>query len=102
MKKLHIREKTPGLEGKKWVSKIIGTLFPPATPWIRSVRGKPEIDENDLFTIEELQMTAKSLKDDTAPGPDGIPNIIIKQVVRVYPQIMLRAFNACLREGKFW
>ena len=37
-----------------------------------------------------------------APGIDGMPNEILKEVVAVYPEILQEAFNSCPREGKFF
>ena len=36
------------------------------------------------------------------PGIDGVPNDILKEVIGVYPEILLEAFNSCLREGRFF
>ena len=36
------------------------------------------------------------------PGIDGVPNEIIKEVIAAYPEILLEAFNSCLREGSFF
>ena len=45
---------------------------------------------------------SRRLKANTAPGIDGIPNAIVKEVIAVYPEILLEAFNSCLREGGFF
>ena len=42
------------------------------------------------------------LKAHTAPGIDGVLNEILKEVIVVYPEILLEAFNSCLREEKFF
>ena len=33
---------------------------------------------------------------------DGVPNEILKEVIGAYPEILLKAFNSCLREGRFF
>ena len=38
----------------------------------------------------------------TAPGIDGVRNEILKEVIRAHPEILLEAFNSCLREGRFF
>ena len=36
----------------------------------------------------------------TAPGIDGVPNEILKEVIAAYPEILLETFNSCLRERR--
>ena len=31
-----------------------------------------------------------------------MPNEILKEVIGVYPEILLEVFHSCLREGKFF
>ena len=33
---------------------------------------------------------------------DGVPNEILKEVIGAYPEILLEAFNSCLREGRIF
>ena len=54
-----------------------------------------------LFTLEELKRAGGRLKANTAPWIDGLPNEILKEVIGVYPEILLEVFNSCLREGRF-
>ena len=56
----------------------------------------------ELFTLEELRRAGGRLKANTAPGIDGVPNEILKEVIGAYPEILLGAFNSCLREGRFF
>ena len=35
----------------------------------------------ELFTLEELKRAGGSLKANTAPGIDGVPNEILKEVI---------------------
>ena len=44
----------------------------------------------------------EGLKANTAPGIDGVQNEILKEVIGAYPEILLEAFNSCLREGRFF
>lgn len=53
------------------------------------------------FTVDELQKAAGRLKDNKAPGPDGIPAEVIKEISRKRPEMMLSMYNKCLREGLF-
>ncbi|CAB0039258.1 unnamed protein product [Trichogramma brassicae] len=53
------------------------------------------------ITLEELQRLCRSIKDHTAPGPDGVPNSAIKIAIAKHPDIFLQVFMACLRTGVF-
>ena len=44
----------------------------------------------------------EGIKANTAPGNDRVPNEILKEVIKAYPEILLDAFNSCLREGRFF
>ena len=55
-----------------------------------------------LFTLEELKRAGGRLKANTAPGINGLPNEILKEVIRAHPEILLEVFNSCLREGRFF
>ena len=56
----------------------------------------------ELFTLEELKRADGRLKANTAPGIDGVPNEILKEVIGAYPETLLEAFNSCLRKGRFF
>ena len=56
-------------------------------------------ETSSLF--KELQEEAKKLKSHKAPGPDRIPNEILKIVVKKCPTLLLDTFNDCLRQGIF-
>ena len=60
------------------------------------------VRREELFTLEELKGAGERLKANTAPGLDGVPNEILKKMIRAYPEILLEAFNSCLWEGKFF
>ena len=54
------------------------------------------------LTLEELKRAGGRLKANTAPGIDGMPNKILKEVIGAYLEILLEAFSSCLREGRFF
>ena len=60
------------------------------------------IRSEELFTLEELKRVGGRLKANTAPGIDELSNEILKEVIGVYPEILLEVFNSCLREGRFF
>lgn len=81
------------------VSNIVATLFP-SHPVRSDDISYGEVD-TILFTEQELQSAATTLKNKKAPGPDNIPAEVIKAIAHRRPQPLLRMYNACLREGIF-
>ena len=59
------------------------------------------VRREELFILEELKRAGGRLKENTAPGIDGLPNEVLKEVIGAYPEILLEVFNSCLREGRF-
>lgn len=55
---------------------------------------KPQ--ETKPFTLNELNQTTKKLKNNGAPGPDGIHNKMIKEASTKFKAIILNLFNATL------
>jgi len=49
----------------------------------------------------ELQNAANSLKTKIAPGPDGIPNEIVKSIAKINPEALIKVYNTCLKNGTF-
>ena len=60
------------------------------------------VRREELFTLEELKRAGGRLKAKKAPGIDGLPNEIFKEVIGAYPEIVLEVFNSCLRERRFF
>ena len=60
------------------------------------------VRREELFTFEELKRAGGRLKANTALAIDGLPNEILKEVIGVYPEILLEFLNSCLREGRFF
>ena len=78
------------------------SLFPHAEPFQRQDRSSCVVWREELFTLEELKRAGGRLKANTVPGIDGVPNEILKEVIGVYPEILLESFNSCLPEGRFF
>lgn len=53
------------------------------------------------FSLRELEDERKKLKLGRAPGPDSIPNEIVKLILEGFPELWIRIFNKCLAEGVF-
>ena len=101
------RRKTPGLDYADRVKYIVRSIFPHVLlPFLlsfqRQERSSCVVRREALFTLEELKRMGRRLNVNTAPGIDGVPNEIPKEVIGAYPEIFLEAFNSCLREGRFF
>ena len=59
------------------------------------------VQREELFTLEGLKRAGGRLKENTAPGINGVPNEILKEVIGAYPETLLEAFNSCLWERRF-
>ncbi|XP_053960468.1 uncharacterized protein LOC128864739 [Anastrepha ludens] len=96
LNKLGARQRPPELS-EATMENIVNTLFP--THDLRADR--EYIEENDLppsFTVEELKAAAATLKNNKAPGPDGIPSEVLKVIANERPQVLLNMYNVCLCE----
>ncbi|KAF0735570.1 Reverse transcriptase domain-containing protein [Aphis craccivora] len=49
----------------------------------------------------ELTMAARSLRLNTSPGPDGIPNEVLKAIVALNPDLLIDVYNTYLCSGVF-
>lgn len=81
------------------MDRIVTTLFP-----IHPIREEDDfghVGEFQLFTLDELDGAVRQMKDRKAPGPDGIPNEVLKLVFQLCPHVLLTVFNACLKVGVF-
>ena len=101
-KRLVTRRKIPGLDNADRVKYILRSLFPHVESFRRYVRSSCMVRREELFTLEELTRAGGRLKANTAPGIDGVPNEILNEVIGAYPEILLEAFNSCLRERRFF
>ncbi|CAB0039424.1 unnamed protein product [Trichogramma brassicae] len=52
-------------------------------------------------TLKELKGAQTSIKEQSAPGPDGIPNSALKIAVAARPDIFLQVYTKCLETGVF-
>ncbi|CAB0027969.1 unnamed protein product [Trichogramma brassicae] len=52
-------------------------------------------------TLEELKGAQSRIKERSAPGPDGVPNLALKLAVSARPDIFLRVYTTCLETGVF-
>lgn len=54
-----------------------------------------------VFTTEEVAMAVAKLSSGKAPGPDLVPNELVRLAFKKFPAIFVDCFNACLVKGDF-
>jgi len=95
-KKLMGRRPIPGIHLPSRLMSIVDTLFPPVPkitlPTTPAGTGFPELTSGEVIDAGQRIPTGR------APGPDGVPNLVIKQILTIKPKILRDMFNACLRE----
>ena len=101
-KRLGTRRKTPGLDECDRVKYIVRSLFPHIEPFQRQDRSSCVVRREELFTLEKLKRESGRLNAKTAPGIDGVPNEIFKEVIGAYPENFPEVFNSSLREGRLF
>lgn len=99
MGKFCSKNATPVMNGDK-MTRIVRSLFPEHDDLMEELTLVEDIDI-PLFTKEELITAVSKLKPGKAPGPDGIPSEVIKEIAYKCPELLLKTFNKCLVEGTF-
>ncbi|GFV75567.1 uncharacterized protein TNCV_2240161 [Trichonephila clavipes] len=59
------------------------------------------VTDDPPFTIHEINAVINKLKLKKAPGPDSIPNEVVKKLHEMYPDLFLTVLNSCLRLKTF-
>lgn len=99
-KKLIGRRQIPGLKTPGRMEYIVDTLFPRRqAPIYQQIQ--LQVPESCLFSLGELREAGLKLPRGRAPGPDGVPDAILRKIVMMRPQLLLPTFNACLRTCRF-
>lgn len=83
---------------------IVEELFPvhDLFTWpVTTQNGGAQSEDDDDIAMEELLEAARGLKSNSAPGPDGIPNVAVKVAVKTNPKVFLGTLNRCLEMGEF-
>ena len=80
---------------------IVSGLFPqheavtwPTTPYEQE-------DEELPVTTEEIVSAVSKFKTNKAPGPDGIPNVVLKAIAQLNPEMLRSTMQKCMEEGRF-
>lgn len=102
MKKLARRKPLPGLEIPGRLELIVDTLFPhrPVTERTINTVCSDEFQKT-RFTEADLKAAARNLPNGKAPGPDGIPNEVLRMAVKMHPTYFAALFNCCIRYAYF-
>lgn len=98
-RKLIGKRSIPGLSLPGRQQEIVYGLFP--TRRFVEWHLPPETDSIKLVTENELVELANALHPGKAPGPDSIPDMIVKAVILKRPVEVANVFNKCLRNGCF-
>lgn len=100
-KRLGASKPIPRLREERWVREIVHDLFPSGN---ESVPVRPitlVLRDAERFSLDDLTKEGQRLQAGKSPGPDGIPNEILKRVIEAYPSKLLDLFNGCLEDGSF-
>jgi len=94
------RRPIPGLKLPGRLDTIVDHLFPRSEPLTYDAV-ELQVPESCLFLHEELAETGRSLPRGKAPGPDDVPDEVLRVIVQVRPDLLLPTFNECVRTGVF-
>lgn len=98
-KKLLGRRAIPGLTIPGRLDHIVDSLFPTQTEIVW-----PPLGVNNTFPeISHEEITQCGLKTPLgkAPGPDGVPDMVIKEIARSNPEMLRSLLNTCFEQGVF-
>uniref|UniRef100_A0A2S2NJ82 Retrovirus-related Pol polyprotein from type-1 retrotransposable element R1 n=1 Tax=Schizaphis graminum TaxID=13262 RepID=A0A2S2NJ82_SCHGA len=99
-KKLIGRRQIPGLKLPGRLDTIVNHLFPCSKPPVYPALSY-QLQESEMLTTAELAEAGRSLPRGKAPGPDGVPDEVLRVIVQVRPDLLLPTFNDCLKKGVF-
>lgn len=100
MKKLGGNKPIPGIKDRVWATEIVETLFPFDEDGLIRVPKHQAADFIPL-NVDDINHACKNLSIGKSPGPDGIPNEVVKAVCEIWPEFLLEVFNSCLVNGIF-
>uniref|UniRef100_A0ABD2X153 Reverse transcriptase domain-containing protein n=1 Tax=Trichogramma kaykai TaxID=54128 RepID=A0ABD2X153_9HYME len=79
----------------------VAALFPwvPSGPAFQLPRRAGELVP--AVTLGELKRAQSRIRERSAPGPDGVPNLALKLAIAARPDIFLGVYTTCLETGVF-
>ncbi|XP_073821380.1 uncharacterized protein [Musca autumnalis] len=98
MKKLGAQTPTNVMDVET-MGNIVNTLFPTHETRVETTTNVHVTPT--MFTMEELKLAATKLKNNKAPGPDGVPSEVLKEIAEARPNILLNMYNQCMLEEVF-
>ena len=81
-----------------FMRRVVGSVYPTHHPILY---GKPRSNDAEpplLVTEDEILTIAKRLRNNKAPGIDGIPNRALKEAKTIKPRLFAKMYNACIIE----
>lgn len=79
---------------------IVDGLFPRHATGYLLLRSGTQIFPPEITTAEIKVMVSKT-PSGKAPGPDGVPDIIIMNIAKIKPEILSNVFNSCSHTAFF-
>jgi len=98
-RKLIGKRPIPGLSLPGRLQDIVHGLFP--TKRFVEWQLPPVTETFEPITAGELVELANALPNGKAPGPDGVPDMVVKAVILKKPAEVANIFNKCMRNGCF-
>ncbi|KAM8706168.1 hypothetical protein ACLKA7_010449 [Drosophila subpalustris] len=83
---------------EKTLDTIVRHLFPQQPPLCALVHLPGTTNAVVQTTASEVLDIAANIKPGKAPGPDGIPNSVLKTIIAAHPNVFVDMFNRCLVE----
>ncbi|GBO26896.1 Retrovirus-related Pol polyprotein from type-1 retrotransposable element R1, partial [Araneus ventricosus] len=80
---------------------ILKTLFPETEQHLAHPSPLPAAPADRPFSHKEIKTILKGLNKTKAPGFDGVDNIILQQIHKASPDLLLVLYNKCLELGLF-
>lgn len=102
MKKLNVRRNIPGINIPGRLGGIIDALYPPGRD-IQSSQANRLTDTTDFIEVseKEFKAVARALPEGKAPGPDGMPNEVLKIAVETDPRRFVCMYNKCIKQSYY-
>lgn len=97
--KLVERSPIPGISQPGRLELIVGALFP-SEALVEWPTGN-SLEIFPVITVDEIRKCAEAIPLGKAPGPDGVPDVVIKVIAKARPDLWSTMFNLCFAEGHF-
>lgn len=101
-----LRPRTPPITQAmepQFLKRVLNTLFPTenAVDEPFQSRGTSVWKEEYCVTASEVAVAIKKIGNRKAPGPDGIPGVVIKSISQELSEPLAHIFTECLKQGWF-